>query len=893
MSKIRVYELAKELTSPAHKVTSKDIIAKAQELNISVENHLSQLDETEAIRLEKAVKNERDNVGGAVKRVRRSVVRRRRSDTDTAEPGPDGTEEATEAKTSPAPHEQTTAEEEVPTPEAETPDAVSEEAVEAVEVATVDEEPTPDVVETVEAQEEDGTEAAIPPADSDDKAVEETASPEAEVDHKPEEVKTESPEAVKDAVSPPAPVTKVKTPAPLKLSRKKKSKEGFTAVVVSMPEEPVEPPPRMPTRIQPSMRELEKEDRAATRRKGKKLIYDRRREPGVVDSSGRRGKTRRRKTARKRAEPTVPPANVRPRKIEIMDTITVSELANKMAIKGSLLLRKLVEQGIMTTLNDTLDYETAAIITTDLGYDVANIAFDVSRYLDTEDTSVSENLYRPPVVTIMGHVDHGKTSLLDHIQTTDIAGKEAGGITQRIGAYVVQIDKGDIVFIDTPGHEAFTAMRARGAMVTDIVILVVAADDGVMPQTIEAIKHAKAGDVPIIVAVNKMDKPEADAARVRRELAEHDLLPEDWGGTTIFVEVSAKTGSGIPELLENLVLQAEILELSAIADKRAKGTIIESRLEKGRGPVASVIIQDGTLRIGDVVVAGAASGRVRALLNDKGKPVDKVTPSYPAEIIGLDRVPAASEVLYVVEDEKTAKMVTDHLEKKGREERLAKVKKPTFDQLFEAMEDSEVKTLKVLLKADTQGSVDAIKQGLEGIISEQVKLEIIQDSVGVISENDINLAVASNGLVLGFNVKADVKAKEVADAQDVRILTFSLIHELLDKTIALMEGKLEMIEEEVYLGKVEIRQVFNISRIGKIAGSYVLDGKITRGSNVRVQREGEIIHSGRLSSLKRFKEDVREVAQGYECGVSVDNFNDIKEGDIIEAFEIQKVAAKL
>ena len=884
MSKNRVYELAKEMSTSARKVSSKEIVEKAGELGIPVENHLSQLDETETVRLKKAIQVAQAVESGQVKRVRRSVVRRRRADTaeapEAAEETPaevpeeapakalaEETPEGTEAAEAPdAPEATEVAEEEVP-PVVEDDPAVSADA--EAESATSEE---AGEAETSEEAEE------APAAEAADKAVEAAA------DEDGEKPAAETTAKAAEAAEPPKP------------SRKKK-KDAFTAVVVSMPEvpEPVAARPLATQRVLPSRRQIEKEDAdKATRKKGKKLIYDRRRGGQVgYDSGGRGGRVRRRKGKKKTSEHEMPDTDALPKKIEIQDTVTVTDLASKMALKVNFLLRKLVEQGVMATLNDTLDYETAAIIATDLGYEVANVSFDMGQYLEDQEEREQEPVSRPPVVTIMGHVDHGKTSLLDRIQETDIAGGEAGGITQSIGAYVVSVEKGSVVFVDTPGHAAFTAMRARGAQVTDIVILVVAADDGVMPQTLEAIQHARAAEVPIIVAVNKVDKPEADLQRVRRELSEQDLLCEEWGGESIFADVSAKTGDGIDSLLEMLILQAEILELTADPNSRAKGIIIESRLEKGRGPVASVIVQEGTLRVGDVVVAGTASGRVRALLDDKGLDVKSVSPSFPAEIIGLDRVPGAGEMLHVVRDEKSAKLVTDHLEKKERDERLAKVTKPTFEELFSQMGEDDAKVLKVVLKADTQGSVDAIHQGMEALSTEAVGLEVIGEGVGVISENDVNLALASDGIVLGFNVRADAMANSFADSHGVNILNFSLIHDLLDKTHALMEGKLEMIEEEVYLGKAEVRQVFNISRVGSIAGCHVLDGKILRGGFVRVKREDEVIHSGKLSSLKRFKDDVREVAQGFECGISVDNFNDVREGDLIESFEIQKIAATL
>ena len=893
MSKIRVYELAKELSTPAKKIASKDIVEKAKELGISVENHLSQLDETEAARLKKALQQAQASADGTETRVRRTVIRRRRGRTEDVTP--DRTVARDDDDEAPEDADETVTESDAG-PEPEAVEAPAPEADES-QVQPDDEPPA-----EAPAQEEPSQEPEA--GQEPDKAAEEQEegqeAPE-EQDEEPATPKAEdAPDKAAEPVEPPVAVAPGQKPPLVVTVRKKKKKDSYKAVVITMPEpEEVDKTPVVkPRLVRPSIREMEQEEKAGQpKRKGKKLIYDRRREPGggrFDRDGGRLGRRGRKKGGRQKSDEEVISAAAMQRTIRIEETITVNELAQQMTVKANVLLRKLVEQGIMATLNDALDYETAAIIASDLGYAVENVAFNIDLYLQTEDDADEEMKRRPPVVTIMGHVDHGKTSLLDHIQLTDLAGAEAGGITQTIGAYVVNVNDKKVVFVDTPGHEAFTAMRARGAMVTDIVILVVAADDGVMPQTLEAINHAKAANVPIIVAINKMDKPDADPERVKRELAERELLPEDWGGNTMCVPVSAKTGSGLDTLLEMLVLQADILDLKANSDKRARGIIIESKLEKGRGPVATVIIQEGTLRVGDTVIAGTASGRVRALLDDKGNSVDLIGPSMPAEIAGLDRVPGAGEVVYAVQDEKAAKAVTDHLEKKEREERLAKQSKPSFEQLFNQLaQEGDRKALKVVLKADSQGAVDAIHQGMQQLATEKVELEVIHESVGVISENDVNLAQASDGFILGFNVKPDPMAKSLADANNVQILSFTLIHELLDKTRLLMEGKLDLIEREVYLGKAEVRAVFGISRVGKIAGSYVLDGKILRSGQARLRRGTEILWTGKLSSLKRFKEDVREVAQGFECGIGLEGFERVQEGDVIESFEIVREAATL
>jgi translation initiation factor IF-2 len=897
MSRIRIYELAKELSGGTKKVSSKEIVERAAAMGIAVENHLSQLDETDALRLRKAFRDAAavgDGTETKMRKTGRTIIRRRKPGTEGDGAGVDASAEGAPAAESAAPEvvaDQVT-DGAAPAPDLETVQASEQEGL-AVEPG----QPLPEAPAAVQE---------VAPSEQDLSEGTEEAAPEAAVEAPSEAVAAEALPAAADvppagqAAPPAGPV-----PEPLKLTPRRKKKDEYHAVVISMPEAEeiekakaavaapvVKPIPRI------SERDVEKDEKSSSpRKKGKRLIYDRRREgpPAAFggDRDVMRGGRVRRKKAKGEATLDVAPAPGQRRVIRMEETITVSEMAAQMAVKANVLLKKLVEQGLMATVNDPLDFEMVQLLAADLGYEVESVAFDPARYLEVEADDPTKLASRPPVVTIMGHVDHGKTSLLDRIQATNIAAGEAGGITQRIGAYTVEVNKGRVTFIDTPGHEAFTAMRARGAMVTDIVILVVAADDGVMPQTVEAINHAKAAKVPLIVAVNKMDKPEADLERIRADLSKHELVPEDWGGTTIFVPVSARTGYGVPQLLELLVLQAQMMDLKSNPDKRAKGIIIESRLEKGRGPVATVIVQEGTLKVGDAVVAGTTSGRVRALTDDRGRPMASVGPGLPAEIVGLDKVPPASECLYAVTDDKVARMVSGHVDKKEREERLAKQRKPTFEQLFSQLGTEAKKTLKVVLKADAHGAVEAIAQGMRQMGGEQVTLEVIHQGVGVISEQDVNLARASDGFVLGFNVKPDVRAKAVADLAGVQVLTFSLIHELLDKTKLLMEGKLDLVETEVFLGRAEVRQVFTVSRVGKIAGSYVSEGKILRSGVAKLLRNGEQLWQGKLSSLKHFKDDVREVAQGLECGIGLDGYDGAEPGDVIEIYEIQRVAASL
>ncbi|HMB16939.1 MAG TPA: translation initiation factor IF-2 [Pelovirga sp.] len=584
--------------------------------------------------------------------------------------------------------------------------------------------------------------------------------------------------------------------------------------------------------------------------------------------------------------------------IKISDSITVGELAKRMGVKAKELIAELMRQGSMVTINHPLDYESAAILASEFNYEVENIAFDEETILDVElpkekENSNAELLTRPPVVTIMGHVDHGKTSLLDAIREAKVTEGEAGGITQHIGAYDVNLDGRKITFLDTPGHEAFTAMRARGAGVTDIVILVVAADDGVMPQTKEAINHAKAAGVPIIIAVNKIDKPEANPERIKQDLTEFELVPEEWGGETIFVEVSAKMKLNLDTLLEMILLQAEFLELQASPSKRAKGSIVEARLDKGRGPVATVLVQDGTLKIGDSIVAGLHYGRVRSMTAANGRPVKEAGPSFPVEVTGLGGVPDAGDTFHAVESEKAAKEVSQHRQSKQRELDLAKSSKASLEQLFARMQEGVVEELAVIIKADVQGSVEAVRDALEKLATANCRLNVIHTGVGGISESDITLATASNAIVLGFNVRPETKARTLADSEKVDIRLYSVIYDAVNDVRDAMEGLLAPTLKEKHLGRAEVRDTFHVSRVGTIAGSYVIDGKIVRNSRVRLIRDNVVIWEGKLSSLKRFKDDVKEVLTGYECGIGLENYNDLKVGDVIEAFEIEEVKTSL
>jgi translation initiation factor IF-2 len=572
--------------------------------------------------------------------------------------------------------------------------------------------------------------------------------------------------------------------------------------------------------------------------------------------------------------------------VSIPETISVAELAQKMSVKAAEVIKEMMKMGSMVTINQVLDQDTAAILVEEMGHKVKLLRENALEDEVLQATSgKGEAVQRPPVVTIMGHVDHGKTSLLDHIRASRVASGEAGGITQHIGAYHVETERGVISFLDTPGHAAFTAMRARGAEVTDIVVLVVAADDGVMPQTKEAIQHARAADVPLIVAVNKIDKPEADPDRVKKELVAEEVIPEEWGGDTIFVNVSAKTGEGIDALLESILLTAEVLELKAVPDSPASGIVIESRLDKGRGAVASILVQEGTLRKGDIVLAGHEYGRVRAMIDENGKPITEAGPSIPVEILGLSGTPGAGDSAIVVADDRKAREVALFRQGKFRDVKFARQQQAKLDEMFTQMSEGEVNVLNILIKADVQGSVEAISDALVKLSTDEVRVKIVASGVGGITESDANLAVASNAIIIGFNVRADAGAKRAIDEQGVDLHYYSIIYELIDEVKGAMSGMLAPEFKEEIIGLAEVRDVFRSPKIGAIAGCMVVDGAVKRNSPIRVLRDNVVIFEGELESLRRYKDDVNEVKAGTECGIGVKNYNDVKAGDQIEVYE--------
>ncbi len=621
----------------------------------------------------------------------------------------------------------------------------------------------------------------------------------------------------------------------------------------------------------------------------------------VVEKPGKKEKTKekaapsRKSRKERQEEKRAAMQKERKPKIRFEDQITVGELAEQIEATPARLITSLMEMGVMANVNQPLSSDAVELLAEEYGFDVEYIEDPVEKeLLEDEEVDRSKEVLRKPVVTVLGHVDHGKTSLLDAIRKANVTAGEAGGITQHIGAYQVQLNEGKkVVFLDTPGHEAFTAMRARGAQVTDIAVLVVAADDGVMPQTVEAINHAKAAAVPILVAMNKIDKAEANPDRVKQQLSEHDLVPEEWGGDTIVVPVSAVKGEGLEELLEMILLLAEVEELKANPDRMARGTVIEAELDKGRGPVATVLIEDGTLNVGEPVICGSISGRVRAMINERGERVKSAGPSTPVEILGLNDVPMAGDRFQVVSDERVARQVAEKRATKIKEA-SRRTQKVSLEDLFKQIQEGEVKDLNLILKADVQGSIEALKDALLKLSLDEVQIKIIHTGVGAINESDIMLASASNAIVIGFNVRPDSKARKLAELDNVDVRLYRVIYEAIEDIKAAVSGLLKPVMKEVIQGQVEVRQVFKASRLGNIAGCYVLEGKVSRNALVRVIRDGTVIHdSGRIDSLKRFKDDVREVSDGYECGILLENFSDIQEGDIIEAYVMEQVAPSM
>jgi len=712
------------------------------------------------------------------------------------------------------------------------------------------------------------------------------------------------------AEAPEAEVTEVETTAEVAGTEEPEVKAEVEEPVADVAEVAEAPAPEPVAKEAPTEKPKEAENRdkdkkkSDTRRSKKKSKYA----PSYRDDDDFQGGARRGKGKRRRGEksdkykeaeetlthgfekPTIPVTH----DVAIPETITVAELAKRMSVKGAEVIKTMMGLGAMATINQVIDQETAMIVVDEMGHRAHALKEDaVEEGLVDEQAETGEALPRAPVVTIMGHVDHGKTSLLDYIRRAKVAAGEAGGITQHIGAYHVTTPKGDITFLDTPGHAAFTAMRARGAQATDIVILVVAADDGVKPQTIEAVQHAKAAGVPIIIAVNKIDKPEIDPERVMNELSSHEVIPEAWGGDTQFVNISAKTGQGVDELLDSVLLQAEVLELRAHQDGPAKGIVIESRLDKGRGPVASVLVQSGTLRKGDMLLAGLQYGRIRALISDNGQQVDTAGPSIPVEVLGLSAIPHAGDEAIVVANEKRAREVALFRQGKFRDVKLARRQKSSLEGMFDDIKAGEIKTLNISLKADVQGSVEAIAEALTKLSTDEVQVKVIATGVGGITESDVHLAIASQALLIGFNVRADAAAKRLAEAESVTLNYYSVIYDIVDEVKAALAGLLGPTFKENIIGLAEVRDVFRSPKLGAVAGCMVTEGLLKRHNPIRVLRDNVVIYEGELESLRRFKDDANEVRQGLECGVGVKNYNDVKVGDLIEVFETVEVKREI
>ena len=854
MGKIRIYELARELN-----MTNTELVDRLHEIEYPVKSHMSSIDESELPDIKAKLSGKKKAAKLEEKRIKPTVIRRRRVKTAKK---PEIIEEPAQ------------------------PEVVVEEAPPVAEKATV----------KTALKKKPAKKAAV-------ETPEETAVVEPVEEKAPE---VEKPEPVK-------PVKKKKKETPAKIIKPPPPKETDPAEAKKAPARP-KPPVRKPVGAKPappaaqvpSLKEKKKKGRKKTeaaepdRKFFKKKIAFRKKE--VVEGkdlySGsskrlRKGKKGAKSKMDRGLKPQITTPKAIKRRIKIDDTIILAELAKRMGIKANEMIAKLMGLGVMATVNQTIDFDTAVLVSTEFGYELEKASFEEDNLLKAVEDDPKNLSARPPVVTIMGHVDHGKTSLLDVIRKTRVTELEAGGITQHIGAYNVTTPKGQIVFLDTPGHEAFSTMRSRGAKITDIVVLVVAADDGVMPQTIEAINHSKAAGVPIIVAVNKIDKDNADPERVLRELSENGLVTEEWGGDTIFVKVSAKKDIGIDDLLEMILLQTEMLELKANPNKLARGHVVEAKLDAGRGPVATVLIQEGTLRAGDSVVCGIHYGKLRALLNDLGQQVPSAGPSLPVEVIGLSGVPSAGDELVSVTDEKDAKQISQHRVRKQRSVDLAKTSRLSLDGLFEKMKTGEVKDLNLILKGDVHGSIEALKESLSSLSNDEVNINIVHGATGTITESDISLAAVSNAIIVGFNVRSSPKVQDMANEEQVDIRYHNVIYDVIKEIRDAMLGLMSSTFEDRTQGWAEVRDIFHIPKIGTIAGSYVTEGSFERGKHVRLLRDGIVIYEGKLSSLRRFKDDVKEVQNGYECGIGIENFNDLKIGDTLECYYTKEIKPEL
>ncbi len=891
MSRMKVFELAKKL-----KIEDETLLKRIRDVGLGIEDATETLESEEVKIIEEIIRKERtDNV--VEERIKPTVIRRRAKEKPAEsveqEAIPEVVEELPEVETEPGrqprsdigPRLKTVEKEQAsapriistgppretkPKPKREAPEATPAEAVQAKE--EVERKP-----ETTQPAAEEPKERVLGRRLKTVSKEEITDVVRPKIIHKPQHVEINAAADKRRPVTAGGPTADKKAvPAPVKKEadkkRKRKKKKGDVV-----------------------------DDKLSLKRPIKKREVLIATEPPVVDEvvrvkpgpSSRKSKRSAKPIRRSMLKTEITTPRASKRVIRIEEVVSVGDLAKRMGVKASDLIRKMMELGTMATINQVIDMDTASIIAHDFGYEIENVAFEEGTLIKEIEDKEEDLSLRPPVVTIMGHVDHGKTTLLDAIRETNVVDGEFGGITQHIGAYDVDIKGRKIVFLDTPGHEAFTTMRARGAQVTDIVVLVVAADDGVMPQTVEAINHAKAAGVPIIVAINKIDKPDAKPERIRKELIEYSLVSEDLGGDTIYVELSAKKRQNIGELLEMILIQSEVLELRANPDKNARGVVIEAKLDRGRGPVATVLVKDGTLKVGDNLVTGVHYGKVRALIDDQGAFIDRAGPSIPVEILGLSGVPVAGDTFAVVDSEKMAKEVVGHRQLKVREKEMVMLHpRASLEEFYKKMKEG-VKELKLIIKGDVQGSVEALSESLVSLSNEEVKVVVVHGGTGSITESDVMLASASEAVIIGFSVRPEPKVIELAEFEKVEIKLYNIIYDCVDDIKRAITGMLAPKLVEKTLGHAEVREIFSIPKGGSVAGSYVTDGKITRGSKVRVIRDKQVIFEGKIETIRRFKEDAKEVASGYECGIKIENFNDIKPNDIVESYMIEEVAAEL
>ncbi len=918
MAKVRVYELAKELN-----IDSKELVDRLKSGGMLVNNHMSTLDDSN---IKKAKEILKGNVSEVIeeKRLKRNVIRRRKVvQVEESEPKKETPEEAKALAEEPEtvlPSESGQAGSKL--------EKISTPAVKAVK------EPVKSTDETAIAGNIPYTETATAVTE----AIEKDQEVSGTEDTVKEEFHLETADQTATGITAPKGSEKIRDLEITPGKKQKKKHKDRPAKIIKLPEqgllkeetfkekdkkEGVQEPVKVAKRKIEALEEIDfdlsvpedaeekkfkkKKDRKKGERPKKDIDSDvriRHRKLEVFERADlyedRRPRLKDRKTGKKakdgvkklrQTEITTPKASKR--HLKVPENVTVSDLAKAMGVKGAELIKLLIKMGVMANINMEIDFETASLAADDFGYELELDQFEMEVKLDEIINKPEDLKPRPPVVTIMGHVDHGKTSLLDYIRNSNIIAGESGGITQHIGAYYVEREGGDIVFLDTPGHEAFTAMRARGAKVTDIIILVVAADDGVMPQTREAISHARAAKIPIIVAINKIDKPEANPDKVIRELAELDLTPEEWGGETIFGRISAKTGQGVDELMELILLQAEILELKSNPNREARGTIIEAQLDKSKGSVATVLIKEGTLRQGDHFICGENYGRVRAMLNNRGKRLKEATPSVPVEIYGISGVPKAGDEFYAVPDEKTARQIVEYRQAKLKEKERGKSDIVSLDDLYDKIREGAIKELNIIIKADVQGSLEALTESLQKLATEEVKIRVIHSSTGAISESDVMLASASEAIIIGFRVRTNARVVQLAERENIDIRYYDVIYDLIEDIKKAMAGLLEPIYKENIIGHVDIKQIFTVPKIGRIAGCYVSDGQVERSAMIRLLRDNIVIFNGKIASLRRLQNDVKEVQAGYECGIGLESFQDIKPGDVLEVYKVEEIRAEL